>query len=576
MLKKLSLLSACFLFIFLAREVFADDKVNIKILLKEKGEINKLIYGSSILGWREDSERRLKGNTRTGGDFGYGVWDPDMREPAREVKNLALEAGIRIFRFIGMWHNWTEAINIPGYKRKFNFGADEQMRVCSETGADAVVCISYIFDNAKEAVEIVGYLNGIADNKLIGEIKALGADISRTDREKLFNQYVRNNANAAVRCANLRAINGHLDPYQVKYFEIGNETWVLGTAEKYAERYLQYYNQLKKIDPSIKIGAVFYTRQWNEKLLSIIRDKIDFGIVHIYPTPVWGKRLSAMSAKDIFSYSFILPQVEWDPYLKDAFILLEKYAGKKVPMAVTEFNGGFAQDKPLPYRHCLGTALLNAELLKIFMKPENNVLMANCWNFVNEYWGMVANGAGWRTSGLNAPYYKRPNFYTFELYNKHFGDILLDADINYGRYTYDVSEIEPVRRLRAKIKGDLLEAQVRKYNFDARVVKDGDGHRIRMPYLSVNASKSKDGKRIYIMVINKNLDESIPAVIDLKDFFSAGKADVWILNGPSIDATNEKNPNNVAVRQVTTTIKNNIFEFTFEPHSLTAIEIERR
>lgn len=700
MLKKIFSIFLCFLSIFLTEKITADDKVSIKILTREKGEINKLVYGSSILGWREDSERRLKGNTRTGGDYGYGIWDPDRRKSVEEVKKLALDAGIKIFRFIGMWHNWTEAIDIPDHQRKFRFGVDEQMMVCSEMGAEAIICISYIFDNAKEAAEIVRYLNGTADDKLVEEIEAKGLPVGKTDKERLLEQYVKNNT-GITRWANLRALGGHTQPYQVRYFEIGNETWVLGTAEKYAKVYLQYYDQIKNIDPAVKIGAVFYTREWNEKLLSIVKNKIDFGIIHIYPTPVWGERLSAMSEKDIFNYSFILPYFEWDRYFKDASILLEKYAEKKVPIAVTEFNGGFVQERPVPYRHCLGTALLNAELLKIFMKPENNVLMANCWNFINEYWGMIANGAGGRIGGLNAPYYKRPNFYTFELYNKHFGDILLDVNVEAGRYAYDISIHKPIKALLGRVGagttvgGNLLEERWQKKDFagvdvketagtleinfvnptqfnyyhcgkravvepntyyklsgyvktenlidnqgvcleiqdsrgwtktqssaampkttgtidwkylevgyktlpdansvnviarrqgssgplrggvlfkDVRLEKIVPSFQTNMPYLSVNASKSKDENKIYLMVINKNLDKSIPAVIDLKGFFPVGKAGIWILNGPSVDATNEENPDNVKVKQTAIEIQNNIFEFIFEPHSLTAIEIEK-
>jgi alpha-L-arabinofuranosidase len=78
------------------------------------------------------------------------------------------------------------------------------------------------------------------------------------------------------------------------------------------------------------------------------------------------------------------------------------------------------------------------------------------------------------------------------------------------------------------------------------------------------------------MVINKNMDEAITSLIDLKDFMPPGKANAWILNGPSVDATNEKKVDNVKVTYKEFEIKNNPFEFTFEPHSLTAIEIKKR
>ena len=96
----------------------------------------------------------------------------------------------------------------------------------------------------------------------------------------------------------------------------------------------------------------------------------------------------------------------------------------------------------------------------------------------------------------------------------------------------------------------------------------------KIPYLSVNASKSEDGSNVYLMVVNKNLDSAMTATIALKDFVSASAGDAWVLNGPGIDATNEKKHDNVKVTQREFAINSNPFEFTFEPHSLTAIEID--
>jgi alpha-L-arabinofuranosidase len=59
------------------------------------------------------------------------------------------------------------------------------------------------------------------------------------------------------------------------------------------------------------------------------------------------------------------------------------------------------------------------------------------------------------------------------------------------------------------------------------------------------------------------------------DFTAVQKGNAWILNGPSTDATNEKDSNNVNVKHLEFQINDNKIEFTFEPHSLTAVELER-
>ena len=78
------------------------------------------------------------------------------------------------------------------------------------------------------------------------------------------------------------------------------------------------------------------------------------------------------------------------------------------------------------------------------------------------------------------------------------------------------------------------------------------------------------------MVINRNMDKSVTSSIELKNFVPAQECNAWILNGPGIDATNEKTTDNVRVEYNKVEIKSNPFNFTFEQHSLTAIEIERK
>jgi alpha-N-arabinofuranosidase len=454
---------------------------------------------------------------------------------------------------------------------------------------------------------------------------------------------------------------------------------------------------MKAVDPAIQIGAVLKDLRWNEAVLDLIRDKIDFGIVHLYPTPAWGKSLEKMNPEDIFKTSLAIPVVKYGHDIEMTLRLLKKKAGRDVPLAVTEYNGGFVQDKPVPYRHSLGNALVNAELLRVFMMPENDILMANHWNFMNEYWGMVANGFNGDYGALTRPYYKRPNYYVFEMYHQHFGDVLLAVDARSD--TYDVSRYpflkDLVRRLKtgtltgknllldnwritefagartreqngvleidfeapeqfnyyhstkpadvdpgsyyrlsgyiktegliddagvsleaqdargwskirsaagtAKVRGDTdwqyvetiydtlpdaravnviarrigEEGPLRGKAFfkDVKLEKFVPSVDTRIPYLSVNASRSQAGNKVYLMVINKNMDEAMTSTIDLQNFAPASKGGAWVLNGPAVDATNEKKRDNVKVTQYEFAVNNNPFEFTFEPHSLTAMEI---
>jgi alpha-L-arabinofuranosidase len=96
----------------------------------------------------------------------------------------------------------------------------------------------------------------------------------------------------------------------------------------------------------------------------------------------------------------------------------------------------------------------------------------------------------------------------------------------------------------------------------------------KVPYLSVNASISKDKKTICLMVINKNHKQDIETEIVVNNFMSDGIARTFTLWGDQIDSTNEKSQhNNVRIYEDSISFTGNTFKTKFKKHSLTAIEI---
>jgi alpha-N-arabinofuranosidase len=352
------------------------------------------------------------------------------------------------------------------------------------------------------------------------------------------------------------------------------------------------------------------------------------------------------------------------------------------------------QEKPTPYRHCLGNALINAEMLRVFLRPQNRIVMANFWQFANEYWGQVK---GYVHKG--DPLVKRPQYFPFELYHNHFGAELLDARVECGRYETDggwgvapargegsrfelvgkaVALSEPwkigdCKGVKQRAEGDALIAEfaadagdvnyfhARKFipaepktgyrltawikteeltsakgacfqigdargwvatkssamTRDVRGTKDwtkveadyatlpdtkeieviarrlsGGGivtgrawyrdlqvqkftpqHYAAVPHLSVNASRSRDGRKVFLIIVNKHLDAPVTATINIASF-KPHRARAWSLTGPSVDATNEKDPTFVTVKERDLGAVKNGFPVEFPPHSMTAIEVE--
>ncbi|MEV4560144.1 RICIN domain-containing protein [Kitasatospora sp. NPDC049285] len=151
--------------------------------------------------------------------------------------------------------------------------------------------------------------------------------------------------------------------YGVKYWEIGNEIpgngeygaqWETDkhsshSATTYATNLLQFVSAMKAVDPGIKIGAVLTTpgswpdgivgpgdtQDWNHTVLSIAGPKIDFVIVHDYPT--------STSEADLLAK----PQTNAPTMASTVRSLINQYAGSNasnVSIAITETNADKYKD----------------------------------------------------------------------------------------------------------------------------------------------------------------------------------------------------------------------------------------
>ncbi len=638
----------CIFIIFCPLYVYAVETAIVRVdVSNEIGVVNKKVFGTAILGWEVDHGRKIKKNYRVGADYGYGIWNGKFNEFVEEPLKLMREAGIKSIRFIGQFTGWEKGVDRYG-KREYAFGLDEQMRLCKLVGAEPILCLQ---------------------------------NLEHNESYRRLAKYLKDNFS------------------EVKYIEIGNESYLILNADEYVKRFLFYYDLFKSISPDFKLGIVGRDKRWDRDVIEKIGHKFDFIVKHIYPHGGRSKDVAGKTANEIFKKMFFkVKQQEWN--IEDTHKLIKEMIGEDRPIAVTEFNGWFVQERPVPYRHCLGNALVNADLLRIFMKPENNILTANCWNFINEYWGMIANGFKGEYKDLYRPYYKRPNYYVFELYHKHFGDVLIKSDVDcagydvmgYGRFInhlllksdrfevvgdnlvkgqnwqiWDFEGVSAVEtdailkieffnpdrfnyyhsRMRVKVKPDtyyrlsgyiktehlvgdkgvFFEVQdgrgwhkthsaastkrvkgdsgwvyveaiyktlpdARDVNIIARrvgengplkgkaFIKDVRFEEIvplidtKIPYLSVNASKSKDGSKVFLMVVNRNLEDPIEAEVDINGVGGIAGVKAWVLNGPSVEATNEGRMR-VRVRQLNISgVEGNRFRMGFEPHSVTAVEVE--
>ncbi len=126
---------------------------------------------------------------------------------------------------------------------EFNlFGTDEFLAFCRAVGCEPLICVNAGNGSAEEAAAWVEYCNGGPDTPM----------------------------------GQLRAAHGHPEPYNVKYWEIGNEIygrWQVGwtTAAGNVDRFRRFRAAMVAVDPSLQLLGCGYgnepNSEWNHQLV---------------------------------------------------------------------------------------------------------------------------------------------------------------------------------------------------------------------------------------------------------------------------------------------------------------------
>ena len=425
---------------------------------------------------------------------GYGVWDNNKREVYPEVVRLTRELGITLIRFPGGGHadvyHWVDGIG-PVEDRpttphlfassptsKHVFGTNEALHFADVVGGELLITVNIITGTADEATKWIEYVN--KPNSM-----------------------------------------------RVKYWEIGNESYGQPhkpesiTPQEYIKRFREFAPAMLAANPNIKIGGISGVNlgrrmatgvaNWNELILTNLGNDMDFVAVHnaYYPMPVGvlavfedGSPLPAggVTVRQIYSAMLAAPlTVERNLDVLQKQIVFRIPTGKRPVIAVTEWGPYFhaiPQSPVVDHVKTLGSAVYVADVLRVFIECRT-LEIANFFKLLdNAFMGWI----GYRNGELTA---KAP-YYAFQMYTKHFGSILVNSKTSSP--TYD----SPALGIMDHVRG--------------------------VPYLEAICSKSKDDKKLYILVINKHFDQSISAKIKINDFVPNPQGTAWTLSGTAIDA----------------------------------------
>ncbi len=207
-----------------------------------------------------------------------GIWSADGEKTREDTVDLIRQLNPPMIRYPGgnfaSGYHWEDGIG-PKKQRPHRHdaawqaeesnqvGTDEFLSFCEEIGTEPCLVVNDGSGTPEEAARWVAYCNSPADTEF--GLK--------------------------------RSAYGHREPYNVKYWGIGNEVWgawQIGTtsASEYVKRMKRFISAMKAVDPTIKLIAVGNhpltdspddpAAQWNREILESTGDQIDCLSWHIY------------------------------------------------------------------------------------------------------------------------------------------------------------------------------------------------------------------------------------------------------------------------------------------------------
>lgn len=243
--------------------------------------------------------------------------------------------------------------------------------------------------------------------------------------------------------ADLRAKNGHEEPWTVDYFGVGNENWGCGgnmTPEYYGNEYRRYQTYVRNYNPEkpvkkICCGANVDDYHWTKGVLSTTYDHaegahgfMDGLSLHYYVHPEgWEIKGSATDFDEEVWYKTLNKALYMDTLITRHGHIMDEYdPDKKVGMVVDEWgtwytcepgtNPGF-----LYQQNTVRDALVAGITLNIFNKHADRVKMAALAQMVNVLQAVLL------TEGDKM--IKTPTYHVMHMYRHHQDADLLESTL---------------------------------------------------------------------------------------------------------------------------------------------------
>lgn len=395
-------------------------KVNSEI---KKGTINKNIYGHFV----EHLGRCIYEGIWVGKDSAI----PNVNGMRKDVIEALRAMKIPVLRWPGGCfadnYHWMEGIgpyeNRPsminthwgGVTENNNFGTHEFMEFCELIGAEP-------------------YISGNLGSGTVREMQQ-------------WVEYITSDGQSPM--TNLRKENGRDQPWELKYFAVGNENWGCGgqmRPEYYADEYRRYATYLRNFGENklykIACGANADDYQWTEVLMKNAGNYMDGLSLHYYTMPLdWSKPKGSAVDFDEKEWFGVLKMTMYiKELIKKNIEIMDKYdKEKRVGLIVDEW-GTWYQVEPgtnpefLYQQNTLRDALVAGINLNMFNNYCGRIHMANIAQMINVLQSVILTD--------EHKMILTPTYHVFKMFSVHQSAQLLETNIEKTYYGYGEEKID--------------------------------------------------------------------------------------------------------------------------------------
>lgn len=488
------------------------------------GEVDKNLYGNFV---------EHLGRCVYGGIYEPGSPLSDADGFRKDVLEAVKELNVSLIRypggnFVSNYH-WIDGVGpknerVPRMELAWarletnEFGTNEFMKFCRAVGSEPYLAVNMGTGTIEEAQRWVEYCN-IKEGPYYAE---------------------------------LRKQHGFPEPYNVKYWSLGNEMdgeWQMGhlNAEDYSKKALEAAKLMRLTSPDIKLIAAGSSNyrphadpdHWNRSVINNLKDVIDYIALHMYVGNPDDNYYNYLSTPLVMEQRTHIVRGMINEAMQNA----EREGRPPIYIAWDEYNSWYRArtdettrgTRALEEKYNFEDALVIGGFLNGFVRNADIVKMANMAQLVNVIAPIFAEENGM---------YRQTIYFPLEMFAKNMHGTSLDLFVDSP--TYDTDEFDI----------GMGEAKTKQTN---------------VPFLDVSAVY--DNGEVVFCVINRHKDNPIRTDIICQSGEFDGILKISEINSPDIKAVNDFGVENVkTVSKPVLKAKGNTVTYSFPAHSITMIK----